>query len=555
VIDVADAGPGRWQVLAMVESAPYRAFPAVVVVGVPTAAASASTKMNPGLVETAGNVRFERISVNAPAAVKRARPLRITVTKPKFDDMGRLLKQLGQGYRYTEIDDRALITPGSLDPYDILFLTCGGFPGEWGAPTTGGEAHPGVVYGEMRPDLVEKLKQTLGRFLERGGTIYASDLRQSILDYAFPDRIPEKEFDLERLRSIDDIEMRWLKTVVPAAKVDTVGQTVDKLKLSAELGARRDELVAALSTSVVCEIDQKAGDPDDLTAVRRLIKRRSLPATEADCTAIAAEFERRRSVIKQARAARSQTKLRNVRGEINRIESTLKEFRDRLDLKFEGVGGQYVDAQVVDSGLNEAIGPTIRLQFPKNNEWRPGRFAGDGQVLIRGTYVTIGRQRVDAPLLVRFRQGLGTIIFTCFHNEAQNSQQELELLRYLVFSATTAKEEALAQQTMLAGGFSPVKQGQVNHAMGADSITRKYQSESGDPLRFALNFGGNGAVLRLTLIAPGGAKFEEDTGQTMVVEARGAPAGEWLYTVTAVKVPYQNFAYSVSIGKGAGGSP
>ena len=35
------------------------------------------------------------------------------------------------------------------------------------------------------------------------------------------------------------------------------------------------------------------------------------------------------------------------------------------------------------------------------------------------------------------------------------------------------------------------------------------------------------------------------------MEATGAPAGEWLYTVTAVKVPYANFAYSVSIGKGA----
>ena len=42
---------------------------------------------------------------------------------------------------------------------------------------------------------------------------------------------------------------------------------------------------------------------------------------------------------------------------------------------------------------------------------------------------------------------------------------------------------------MLSGGFSPVKQGQVNHAVGLDSITKKYQSTSGDPLRFSLNIG------------------------------------------------------------------
>ena len=107
---------------------------------------------------------------------------------------------------------------------------------------------------------------------------------------------------------------------------------------------------------------------------------------------------------------------------------------------------------------------------------------------------------------------------------------------------------------MLAGGFSPVRQGQVNHA-GEDSITRKYQSTSGDPLRFSLNFGGGGAILRLTLVAPGGQEYKQDTDETLVVQATGAPAGEWLYTVTAVKVPYKNFAYSVSIGKGGAGPP
>ncbi len=109
----------------------------------------------------------------------------------------------------------------------------------------------------------------------------------------------------------------------------------------------------------------------------------------------------------------------------------------------------------------------------------PGSPAGsrgqDVQVLIRGTYVSVRREQIESPLLVRFRQGRGTVIFTSFHNEAQNSQQELELLRFLVFSAVTAKEEALAQETMLSGGFSPVKQGQVNHAVGMDSITKKYR--------------------------------------------------------------------------------
>ncbi len=279
-----------------------------------------------------------------------------------------------------------------------------------------------------------------------------------------------------------------------------------------------------------------------------------IPATKADCEAIAQAFGRRRTEILHSIQARERSKISRIRREIIKAEATLNDLRDRLRVDYDGAAKQDVDAQVVDSGLQEAIGDTIRLRFP-DNAWLPGRFTGDDvQVLIRGTYFSVKREQIEAPLLAKFRQGQGTVIFTSFHNEAQNSQQELQLLRYLVFSAVTAKEEAQTQKTMLSGGFSPVKQGQVNHALGMDSITKKYLSTSGDPLRFSLNFGGGGAVLRLTLVAPGGQKFEKETDETLLVEATGAPAGEWLYTVTSVKVPYKNFAYSVGIGRGASSS-
>jgi hypothetical protein len=38
-------------------------------------------------------------------------------------------------------------------------------------------------------------------------------------------------------------------------------------------------------------------------------------------------------------------------------------------------------------------------------------------------------------------------------------------------------------------------------------------------------------------------------GATLVVEATGAPAGEWSYTVTALSVPFDNFPFSVSVGE------
>ncbi len=43
--------------------------------------------------------------------------------------------------------------------------------------------------------------------------------------------------------------------------------------------------------------------------------------------------------------------------------------------------------------------------------------------------------------------------------------------------------------------------------------------------------------------------YEKEASATLVVEATGAPAGKWHYTVTALKVPYENFPFSVGVGE------
>ncbi len=554
-IELATASPGRWQFRASAESTPYPSFPAVVALGTSgDPSDSTSARMNRALVATGGNVRFELVNLGNKNVVKQARPLRIAVSEPRYDDMGKLLRALGDGYRYTQVKDEVLIRPKDLDPFDVFFLTCNGWPTSWTSTVTNEFVRPGLGRGEFRPEILELIKQTLNRFVRRGGTLYVSDLQYAALVVAFPDRTPKPDLDLKRLPAIESAEKHWLELAVPQAEAKTVAQTVDTLKLSENLLARRDELLAVVHTSVLINMDRKLGYRDDLEAILTRTAKYGVSATQADCEAIADAFGRRRIALIDAHEARGK-KIKKITEPINKAASTLHDMRVRLLINYDGREKQSVNAVVVDSGLQEAIGAAIRLRFP-DNEWLPGRFTGDDvQVLIRGTYKSVDSQWIEAPLLVRFQRERGTVIFTSFHNEAQNNQQELELLRYLVFSAVTAKEEALTQQTMLSGGFSPVKQGQVNHAVGLDSIAKTYQSTSGDPLRFSLNFGGGGATLRLTLVAPGGAKRDFETNETILVEATGAPAGEWLYSVTAVRIPYQNFAYSVSIGKGTAASP
>ena len=50
-------------------------------------------------------------------------PFKLAVTPASFDDMGRLLQELGQGFQYDVLPEADLAT-GKLKKYDVVFLTC-----------------------------------------------------------------------------------------------------------------------------------------------------------------------------------------------------------------------------------------------------------------------------------------------------------------------------------------------------------------------------------------------------------------------------------------------
>ncbi len=92
-------------------------------------------------------------------------------------------------------------------------------------------------------------------------------------------------------------------------------------------------------------------------------------------------------------------------------------------------------------------------------------------------------------------------------------------MKYLVFSAVTAKDQELTDKTMLSGGFSPASRSLSSHSSGQPSVTRTYRSPRAGPVRFALTFTGAGARLKLTLKAPTGQTHEVEATSTVVIEA------------------------------------
>ncbi len=69
-------------------------------------------------------------------------------------------------------------------------------------------------------------------------------------------------------------------------------------------------------------------------------------------------------------------------------------------------------------------------------------------------YAQDGGKPILARLLVKFRSGEGNVVFTSFHNAAQNNELERKLLKYLVFTAITAKQESKVNDLLLKEGFA-----------------------------------------------------------------------------------------------------
>ena len=229
------------------------------------------------------------------------------------------------------------------------------------------------------------------------------------------------------------------------------------------------------------------------------------------------------------------------------LELAFPEFIDSHNVAEGAV--QMVHAEVVDPGLQRRLGQTIQLRFDKV-AWRPAAFRGPGVVTcLRGEYDLTNGVRTNGPLLVQFPFKEGTVIFTSFHNEKQNSRTELELLRYLVFASVTAREGAKADRLLVHGGFSPAERNLLSATHGGEPVTQEYQCRGGGSLEFVLAFQKHGAKLRLSVVGPDGTR-EEGTGEeTFQIEIPNAAKGTWKYTVTPIEIPYPNFPFSLAIGE------
>lgn len=231
-----------------------------------------------------------------------------------------------------------------------------------------------------------------------------------------------------------------------------------------------------------------------------------------------------------------------------RFDAIANAFPEMVARKLIGEGDkQKLQADVVDPALREVIGDKIPLEF-NLPEWKTAAFAGPRvKTLLRGKYLKDkSTEYATAPLMVKFQVEKGTVIFTSFHNEKQNSRVEKQLLQYLVFSLVTAGIDAEINSSLNKEGFTPQRSNLLSNAQDP-SVVKTYENKEECTLRFTLGFRGDGAKLTFNIKSPDGKQFTRDSESTIAFEVPNAAKGTWTYTVTADRA-YANFPFTVTVG-------
>jgi len=217
----------------------------------------------------------------------------------------------------------------------------------------------------------------------------------------------------------------------------------------------------------------------------------------------------------------------------------------------KGAGGD-ISVEVADKDLQKEIGTNVTLKF-KLNDWKTSAFAGPRvTTLLKGKYRKANNagQTFEAPLMVKFKFGKGTVIFTSFHHEEDNSDIETKLLKYLIFRLVTANVDNEVNDDLSKKGFTPQRSNLFSTPIDNPTITEKYEHNTEGTLRFALGFRKEGAKLRLNIKSPDSPpkEYTWEGDSTVSVEVPNARTGTWTYTVTALHLPYENFPFTVTVG-------
>jgi hypothetical protein len=141
-----------------------------------------------------------------------------------------------------------------------------------------------------------------------------------------------------------------------------------------------------------------------------------------------------------------------------------------------------IRANIVDKDLRQYIGNTIEVEFDM----------GVWSKIVKTTQGKVLMQSADEgfPIMMEFEIGQGKVFYTSFHNHAQTSEMEKDLLQLLVIKQISVATDTDFQKTMDIMSLSKKPNGAVSmestsKPQTSDSlnITEKWKTGNGDKIK------------------------------------------------------------------------
>lgn len=201
-------------------------------------------------------------------------------------------------------------------------------------------------------------------------------------------------------------------------------------------------------------------------------------------------------------------------------------------LEFSGglPSGTY-KADVVDEGLAAAIGPHVDVEY--------NRVATSVQSVAGGVHVYVrtgpdGDRGKGDEMVTSFPHAAGDVVYTTFHNHKQTSENEDELLKFIVMRPLMGSTARTSAERLKSSGFENRTQVIVSSSRSKE---RKlvYRASGPEPLRFYLDWRDENQF-SLSVFAPTGELVKTVSGWTppLFVDVKESKEGDWSYSVRSL---------------------
>jgi hypothetical protein len=403
---------------------------------------------------------------------------RLAVTPPGYDDMGKLLEQLGKGYKYDKITERDLLYPGKISKYDVIFITCAfsKTPAPTALPTS-------LQFSFSFGDGGQK---DIQGYHGKNATILLN------------------AFGTPHSTQATGVDALWIYRGLDIT--DTNGTKFSSVKFTVSGGeVKKVEVIS---------------DKEEINVDLRQVSINESLRGYVNNGGIIYASDLRFPLLQAAFREHIDATLVNSTGRVQQIEAEV------IDPSLQ----DFLEAKSVPINFNAG---GWRLAAFKGESVK---------VLLKGSVSLSSGKTVSTPLMVKFQAGKGYVIFTSFHNAAQKSELESKLLKYLVFNSITSGVNVEIAEQLTPKGMKIRMGQLISFASAGQSSNQSFICRKSGEVVFSVGFQCRGAKFKLIASGPDGKKLEKEGSHSFFISGPQAKEGDkWELEVVATSVPHDNF--------------